>query len=611
MHHPMRALAVVGLIAFAPVVRAQPLPPPPNIHAIAAGDPTETSVMLWARAEEAGGPVTVRAEVATDPGFTAIIQSATAMTVAADDMTVKIPVDGLRPATRYHYRFCVRACDPADVGRFNTAPGRDSNARVRFGFTGDADGRFRPYPAAADIGSRNLDFFIMLGDAIYETAATGSPAVIRLTQGASVSQAEQGLVDYFRKYRENSLGVTPDGAVTLAGQQGLRPMRQATGLYTMLDNHELGSGDLQAGGAPPKARGFNSDPALDTNETGPFNNRTLAFRVMEKAVYAYHPTRSSIVGAPATGLHVTGPVVDQPSDPRMHQTPRNWFAQGWGRHAVYIQTDGRTYRDARLGAPGGGEDTGPRADNPGRTMLGRTQMAWLKQTLLVEQQAGRTWKFVAISSPIDQVGTGEPVPNSRWPAPGTQNQDGKSWFGGYRAERNELLGFIAGNRITNVVFLTTDDHFVRVTTLQYQTSSGAMAAVPGAFQIVSGPIGAGGPDAFPGHDRVAIEQALTLRQAKLAALNQPPMGLPATFPGLTVLHRRFGPQGGDPQPLDFFLPDQFAYTTLDVDPDGALTIETFGINAYKANTFPQNSHQGAGQGGERTNLLMAIRIAGR
>jgi len=34
----------------------------------------------------------------------------------------------------------------------------------------------------------------------------------------------------------------------------------------------------------------------------------------------------------------------------------------------------------------------------------------------------------------------------------------QSWVGGYRAERNRLLEFIADNRIRHVVFLTTDDH---------------------------------------------------------------------------------------------------------------------------------------------------------
>ena len=92
--------------------------------------------------------------------------------------------------------------------------------------------------------------------------------------------------------------------------------------------------------------------------------------------------------------------------------------------------------------PNGKEgDTGPRADNPARTMLGATQLLWLQRTLLAAQQAGATWKIIAISSPIDQKG---PFQGSDGPKP---------WIGGYRAERNKLLKFIAENRIDHVVFL--------------------------------------------------------------------------------------------------------------------------------------------------------------
>jgi phosphodiesterase/alkaline phosphatase D-like protein len=47
------------------------------------------------------------------------------------------------------------------------------------------------------------------------------------------------------------------------------------------------------------------------------------------------------------------------------------------------------------------------------------------------------------------------------------NDGGKSWMGGYRAERNALLKFIAQNQITNVVFLATDDHQNRINELLY------------------------------------------------------------------------------------------------------------------------------------------------
>jgi PhoD-like phosphatase len=50
------------------------------------------------------------------------------------------------------------------------------------------------------------------------------------------------------------------------------------------------------------------------------------------------------------------------------------------------------------------DETGSRADNPNRTMLGATQLAWLEQTLLDAEQAGTTWKFINISDPVDQIG---------------------------------------------------------------------------------------------------------------------------------------------------------------------------------------------------------------
>lgn len=559
----------------------------PRIDAVAAGDPTTTMAVLWVRGTDDGGEVTLRAQVATDPSFAALVSETRVRTVAADDYTAKVMLDGLRAGTRHYYRFCAATCGLDATGQFNTAPPPDQAARVRFGFTGDSDARYRPYPAAADMARRDLDFLIFLGDTMYETPAAGSPATIRLSPHGSVEEATQGLADYFRKYRENVLGVSTTGEAVAGTQSGLMAMLRATGSYTMLDNHELGNRDLQAGGAPPAARGFNADPGFDANETGSFNNATVAFRAMEKAFYSYHPTRVSVAGTPATGMAVTGPTVHQPDEPRMHGTPMNWFAQPWGARMIHIQTDTRTYRDARLGTPSGGEDIGPRADNPKRTMLGRPQMAWLKQTLQAAQQAGTTWKFVAIASPIDQVGVGVPRPGSRWPTPGTQNQDGKSWDGGYRAERDELLSFIAENGIRHVVFLTTDDHFVRVTTLQYRTRAGGSAIVPTAFQIVSGPIGAGGPDLFPGHDCATIQAALDLRNDTLRRVQQPLNGLPADFPGLAVTHRRCGEPGGAPRSSDFFVPDQFAYTVLQVDPDGALTVETYGTDAYRENVFPQ------------------------
>src|SRR5262249_48843801 len=162
--------------------------------------------------------------------------------------------------------------------------------------------------------------------------------------------------------------------------------------------------------APAAAPTNTTDPSFDVNTTGTYKHDTAAYKTLQQAYTDYQPIRVETVVAP--------------NDPRSNGTQKMYFAQPWGNNSIFINVDDRTDRDTRL-RNASGDDTGPRADNPGRTMLGATQLAWLENTLLAAQQAGQTWKIVATSSPIDQTG-----------AIGSGADGGKSWMGGYRAERN-------------------------------------------------------------------------------------------------------------------------------------------------------------------------------
>jgi hypothetical protein len=371
-------------------------------------------------------------------------------------------------------------------------------------------------------------------------------------------------------------------------------MFAATASYTLLDNHELGNRSLQSGGAPPAAPQGTPDPAFDVNTTGNFNNKALAFQTIEKSYLDYHPTRAAILGSAMMGYALLGPQVIAPNDPRSNGTPQLYFAQRWGANSIYVQTDDRSYRDVRLAKLAGNrtiDDVGSRADNAARTMLGSTQLQWLEATLLQAQQDRIPWKFVAISSPIDQVG-GAPV------------QDGKSWWGGYRAERDRLLKFIADHAIGHVVFLTTDDHQTRVTQLQYPRNPAdpnSKALLTDGFQVVTGPIGAGGPDKFADHSFAAIQIAANRANERQVNQGQPPLGLPASFPGLHGVVRQGDPDAAaTPSPVDFYSPDTFNYTVLTVAADGNLTVETWGIPSYPENTFPQST--------AAPNLILAFQI---
>lgn len=339
-----------------------------------------------------------------------------------------------------------------------------------------------------------------------------------------------------------------------------------------MDNHELGNKQFINGGAPTGNRAGKgvdaADTTYDVNTTGAYINQTDGFKALLQAYDDYQPIREKTISAP--------------EDLRTNNTQQLYFAQQWGGNSIFINLDDRSYRDIRLKTATGADDTGSRADNPNRTMLGTTQLHWFEQTLLDAQGNGVPWKIVALSSPIDEGG----------------EDSGKSWIGGYRSERNEVLKFIADNHIDNVVFLSTDDHQNRVNELTYFADSSdptSRTVVPNAFTIVAGPIGAGGPDSITDHSFSNIKSLADTLATNQIAKGINPLGLDANFSGLQNVFRE-----GDPnadilrQPVDFYSPDTFNYVTLDISEDGStLGVNIYGINSYAPNTFPEPDQVGS------------------
>ncbi len=564
-------------------------------NGVAAGDMTTNSAMLWTRTYDpanasltAGISENLTLQVSTDKAF-GTLQSfggngGAGVTTAARDYTTKVDANGLQSGTQYYYRFKTAAGETSQIGSFKTAYDPNAQVAVRFGFSGDADGQWRPYSSTQNFDKLGLDFFAFDGDTIYETAAGKTPAGVTSAAAADpFVDPTQALIDYNRKYLEN---IQP---TTTGGFSGLQKLFAAQGNYTNLDNHELGNNEYINGGAAPvvKVNGVDtavttatykvlgSNSAYDVNTTGQFWNKTNGYKTLTQAYNNYEPVREKIISAP--------------NDARTDGTQQLYYSQQWGKNATYINVDDRSYRDGRMfkqDATGAYiDDTGVRASNPDRTMLGKTQLAWLKQTLLDAQKNGTPWKFISISTPIDQIG-----------AIGSGADGGKSWMGGYRAERNDLLKFIADNNINNVVFLACDDHQTRINELGYFTDINDQSTyklLPNVLSIVDGPIGAGQSSTASGvvdeHSFAGIK-ALTdtlVNTQKAAGVN--PVGLDANFMGLSNLKREGDATAGTaPQAVDFYSPDTFNYTTFDVSADGkSLNVNVQGINTYAKNTYPE------------------------
>jgi len=567
---------------------------------VGAGDATSSDAILWTRAKDSASTagVGLMAQVSTDPTFATGLATFAGVTDPAHDYTIHVDATGLDSGTRYYYRFVASDNTVSQVGTFVTAPDPTAHVPVSFGFTGDADGLLRPYdatasanfapPTAAGAGPQNYDYFVWLGDTIYETASgAGTPNSSPATADP-FADPTQALADYWRKYREQFL------PVSTGDYAGLTNFFDSNGHYTLLDNHELGNKQFINGGAPPgtpAGAGVDAtDPANDVNTTGTYINQTPGFQAVQQAYTDYQPIRQQTVSAPG--------------DPRSDGTQQLYFDQQWGANSLFLNLDDRSYRDIRLKTATGADDTGVRADNPDRTMLGKTQLEWAEQQLLDAQNNGTIWKFVAISSPIDQIGPiggsftiNNSADPSAPPYTNTESDGGKSWMGAYRAERNAFLKFIADNHIDHVVFLTTDDHQLRINELGYFTQFDANGTpiqssytrVPGAFEILAGPIGATGPELSTDHSFANIQALAQSFASQQIARGIDPIGLDPHFPGLKNVTREGDPNANaDRSPVDFYSPDTFNYISLSVSADGStLSVTLKGINSYAVNTFPE------------------------
>lgn len=701
---------ILAAITAALAANARPVPVAVSFLGVASGDATYNSgpgtcdVTLWSRATLSGGSATVFAEVATDIGFSGIVYTSaglvtTSVTPTAaspttgQDFTSKQTVAGLAPGTVYYYRFRDSgATSVSGIGKFKTPPLPTAAYPLHFAFSGDCDGLIRPYVLASQVPSKNLDFFMFDGDTEYETSASiGSAAVTstgNIPDPATVTKSAtstQLFTDFSRKYREQF------GTVNAGGQTGLKDFFAGQANYTAYDNHELGNKQYINGGAPagggvgsatgnapydlPSGAGVDARvPANDVNTSGAWMNKTPGFQIMQQVFLGYQPIKDR------------GTVV-APGDGNANGTKQLYFAQQWGKNAIFVNTDCRSYRDIRVKTAGNADDIGARADNASRTMLGVTQLAWLESALLAAEQAGTTWKFVNISDPIDEIapvagslsmqngptvadyGTignvtsatasaatanstllavatgatqngyglvaGQPISGAGIP-PNTKinsvnvdgsvtlnnavnvalgaaltlsgapsayapvNADGgKSFVGGYRAERNALLKFIADNHINNVVFLATDDHQNRVNEVVYSPSGRTGPGSPGfaqsdyvkvpyCFSIVCGPLGATGPDLISNHSfALAQKLAQSIANAEIAA-GVEPIGL-GGYPGLHNVTRDGNPNADTTRaPEDFYSPDTFNYNILDLGADGlTLTVTSKGINSTAQNAFTE------------------------
>lgn len=326
---------------------------------IATGDVTDRSALVWLRTD---GPQKVQIEWAPveewakaesdHADLPRLARTALLQTGREHDFTLRVPLDGLKPATRYRYQVLVEnrqwegglaaVAKVAAAGEFLTAPAPDAPAPVTFLWSGDLGGQQRcrddgaGYPIFDVMRRQRPDFAVLLGDLMYSDDTCPSPP------NAPGSAFTASTLDEYRaKHRYQR------------GASALQRFLAAVPVFAIWDDHEVGN-----------------------NFAGPHDPRTPIGR---QALLEYWPIRTP------------------PDDPaRLYRRVR------FGADLELFILDTRQYR-SRNAEP----------DGPGKTMLGEAQRAWLLDGLAT---SAATWKVIATSVPLSNPKGGTPLApgNDSW-----------------------------------------------------------------------------------------------------------------------------------------------------------------------------------------------------
>lgn len=146
-------------------------------QSLASGDPKPNSVIVWTRLAETNGDYKIRLQVANNADFNQIIVDSVLTAYDKYDHCVKVKVTQLTPAATYYYRFLYEKNGEfltTKTGKTQTAPSNDSDVSVKFAFVSCQDYIGRYYNPYAKLLEEKPQFFIHLGDYIYES--TGDPS---------------------------------------------------------------------------------------------------------------------------------------------------------------------------------------------------------------------------------------------------------------------------------------------------------------------------------------------------------------------------------------------------------------------------------------------------
>ncbi len=472
---------------------------------VASGDPEPTSVILWTRRPYGDGRARARlqVELAEDEAFDRVVAAAAAVISQEADWTCRVLVEGLKPDRIYWYRFTDSDGSGSRVGRTRTAPSTDDPRTVRFAFVScqsvneGAQNAYRRmiWEDQRAPAPERLGFVLHLGDFIYEVVEYPDEVAHRYDR----TVYDIGRIPDARKVDNFHVPTTLEGYRMVYRAHLRDPDIQDARAYVPFvcigDNHEFSWQGWQSfikydGKAEPaqmlrvaanqawweyipsrvrKASG----PGLD-QFGGPKVENVPITRVDEDGLGDEPNNRAAIASmtgyrAVRFGRHVELVLTDFHSYTMQDPTTRpeadafdlKEFPEFFPQEVLEILEAGRTYNGGtppeHIGLGSARIANFTRTD-PVFTVLGRTQKAWLKQTLAASKATWKIWG--ATNGTLDMRTDPQNLPEgltTRWPGQGYATFGGGD-FSAALSERAELYDFVRDAKIAGFAVVSGDRH---------------------------------------------------------------------------------------------------------------------------------------------------------
>jgi alkaline phosphatase D len=403
---------------------------------VASGDPTATELLLWTRVTPSpdavpgsglGRRTRVTWEIAADQAFRTVVDRGTTTTDAASDHTVKVVVSGLRPYTRYFYRFTALGQTSA-IGHTQTAPDeRGETHALRFAFVSCSNYTGGFFTAYRGIAARDdLDFVLHLGDYLYEYGNGEDrygPAGLAGTRDHQPAEEVLSLADY--RLRHALYKTDPD----------LQATHQRQPWIVIFDDHEIAN-DAYATGA--ENHETQDDP--DTDYTAPGSPAGI------RPEGDFLARRARAFQAYLEWMPIREPGTWQRE---RHEGTQFFRRFTFGDLAELSVIETRQNRSQQVPATVDGV-VNPALTDPTRHLPEPAQMDWLTTGIT---RSTATWHLVGNQTVFTRVGA---LPLSGPVLPG-QVFNTDQWDG-YQVDQRRLLDAMAAARHTDPVVLTGDIH---------------------------------------------------------------------------------------------------------------------------------------------------------